>query len=96
MNAWTLISAPAVFSETASLPANYHDRAVGVAHDLLGDAAHQRTPYPAVTPAAYRYQPGTHVLGEGHDLLRHPSQPEVCPRERPPRRPRSAPPVRRA
>src|SRR5829696_769985 len=77
-------SASAAFVQTASLPANYHDRAVSVAHDAFGDAVHQRSSYPAATPAAHRYQAGVHVLGEDHDLLRRPSQPEVGLRDPPP------------
>ena len=50
---------------------------MGVAHDPLGDAAHQRPPYPAAPPAAHRYQSGPYVLGQGDDFLGHPPVPQV-------------------
>ncbi len=68
-------SSDAGFSETPSLPANDHDRAVGMAHDPLGDAAHQRPPYAAAPPAAHHYQVSPYVLGQGDDLLGCPPEP---------------------
>ena len=35
-------------------------------------------PRPLLPTAAHRYQSCLYVLGQGDDLLRRPSQPEVC------------------
>jgi hypothetical protein len=47
-----------------SLVTHYQDGAVGVANHGVGDAAHQRSPYAALAPAAHDYQAGVEVLAE--------------------------------
>ena len=42
---------------------HYQYRAVGVADDGTGDAAHQRSPYTAKASATHHYQPYTQLLG---------------------------------
>jgi hypothetical protein len=50
--------------------APHHERgAVGVAHDRLRDAAHQRSPDAAEAPAADDHHPSPDLLGELHYLF---------------------------
>ena len=42
--------------------ANYHDRAVSMPHDRIGDAAYQGSSYPSETSAPHHDKPRTNLL----------------------------------
>ena len=48
---------------------HHEDGAVGVPDGGVGDAAHKRPPYPAMTPAVYHHQAHAQALGRAEDLL---------------------------
>src|SRR5215211_6265959 len=69
---------PGVLCVSLFVVAHHQDWAVGVPYHSLGDAAHKRPPDAAVAPAAHHYQPGSCVLGQGDDFVRHPSLQCTC------------------
>src|SRR5215218_779991 len=57
----------------------HHNRTVSVTNDRVGNAAHNRTSYPATSSATHHYQPSPYLLGELNDLSIRPSHTEMSP-----------------
>src|ERR687889_1565175 len=59
-------------------PAHCHYRAVGVANNRVGDAAHESSPYPPPAPAAKHYQSCFQLLGQIYNLFSGTPHPKVA------------------
>src|SRR5918992_4941375 len=57
----------------AALLAYHQYGAVGMPHNRVRDAAHQRSPDPTQAPAAHYYQPCPYLLGQRDDRRGYPS-----------------------
>jgi hypothetical protein len=64
-------------SEENKALACHHHWAVRMPHNGIRDAAHKEPSYPPTPPAPHRYQPHSFLSGQGDDLLRGTSLPEV-------------------
>src|SRR5215211_670443 len=61
------------------LRTDHQNWAVGMAHNRVRDAAHQRSSYSPEPPTAHHDQVRPELLGQGHDLQVHLPHPEVSP-----------------
>src|ERR687889_1575909 len=59
-------------------PAHHQNRAVGVANNRVGDAAHESSPYPPPAPAAKHYQTCLQLLGQLYNLFSGTPHPKVA------------------
>jgi hypothetical protein len=75
------------FGSAFLLLSDHHNGAVGVPHDRVRDASHERASYPAEAPASYHDQVRARLLGQADDLLVRMPHPQVGVREGSPGRP---------
>src|SRR5215211_2598719 len=61
------------------LRTDHQHGAVGMAHNRVRDATHQRSSYSAEPPTAHHDQVRLELLGQGHNLQSHLPHPEVSP-----------------
>src|SRR5215217_1119243 len=57
--------------------AHHHNRAMGVAHNGIGDATHHRSPYTAKASAPYNNQTSPYLLCQSSNLRVRPSYSEM-------------------
>src|SRR5215213_6904125 len=61
------------------LRTDHQHGAVGMAHNRVRDATHQRSSYSPEPPTTHHDQVRSELLGQGHDLQSHLPHPEVSP-----------------